>query len=93
MGKIHTRKTTIHPPLVYWSDLLDQGTAISSIAQAIAHSDEYYANFVIRPAYLNLLDRAADDGGVAYWTAQMDDGVTDQELEADLVSSPEFYAS
>jgi len=35
----------------------------------------------------------ADAGGVTYWTTQMDAGVTDEELEADLVSSPEFYAN
>ena len=79
--------------LAYWSNLLDQGSAISSVAQSIAHSDEYYANFVIEPAYLKLLGRAADASGVKYWTGQMDGGVTDQQLEADLVSSPEFYTN
>ena len=43
---------------------LDLGAATSSVAKAIAHSDEYYANFVIKPAYLKLLGRAADDAGV-----------------------------
>jgi hypothetical protein len=86
--------------LNHWSNLLDNGAAVSSVAQAIAHSDEYYANFVIKPAYLKLLNRAADNTGVAYWTAQMDGrtgNVTDQELEADLVSaggtSGEFYTN
>ena len=50
--------------LNYWTQLLDSGTAVSSVAQSIAHSDEYYANFVIKPAYLNLLGRAADEAGV-----------------------------
>ncbi|HVA50216.1 MAG TPA: DUF4214 domain-containing protein [Pirellulales bacterium] len=77
--------------LTYWSNLLDSGAAISSVAEAIAHSDEYYANFVIKPTYLKLLGRPADAAGVTYWTGQMDAGVTDQELEADLVSSAEFY--
>lgn len=81
--------------LTYWTRNLDAGVAIDSVAASIAHSDEYYANFVIRPAYANLLGRTADDAGVAYWTAQMDAGVTDQMLEADLVSSGgtsgEFY--
>ncbi|HVC98047.1 MAG TPA: DUF4214 domain-containing protein, partial [Pirellulales bacterium] len=79
--------------LSYWTQLLDSGAAVSSVAAAIAHSDEYYANFVIRPAYVKLLDRVADAGGVTYWTSQMDAGVTDQQLEADLVSSPEFYTN
>lgn len=79
--------------LAYWTKLLDQGTPISSVAEAIAHSDEYYADFVIKPDYLKLLGRAADDAGVKYWTTQMDAGLTDQQLEADLVSSSEFYQS
>ncbi|MGH7134936.1 MAG: DUF4214 domain-containing protein, partial [Pirellulales bacterium] len=79
--------------LVYWTDLLDQGTAIGSVAMAIAHSGEYYANFVIKPDYSKLLGRAADDAGVSYWTAKMEAGLTDQQLEADLVSSDEFFQS
>lgn len=78
--------------LEYWTHLLDEGTEISSVAEAIAHSDEYYANFVIRPNYLRLLGRAADDGGVQHWTAEMrDNGLTDQELQANFVASDEFY--
>ncbi|HVC96995.1 MAG TPA: DUF4214 domain-containing protein [Pirellulales bacterium] len=78
--------------LSHWTEQLDSGALSSSVAAAIAHSDEYYANVVITPAYLRLLGRAADAAGVEYWTTQMDAGETDQELEADLVSSPEFYA-
>jgi hypothetical protein len=80
--------------LAYWSGLLDHGTAISSVADSIGHSDEYYGNFVIKPDYLKLLGRAADAGGVAYWTAHMDGTsgtATDQQLDANLVSSDEFF--
>ncbi|HVW36911.1 MAG TPA: DUF4214 domain-containing protein, partial [Pirellulales bacterium] len=56
-------------------------------------SDEYYANFVIKPDYLKLLGRAADDGAVTYWTAQMQAGLTDQQFEAGLIASDEFYKS
>lgn len=77
--------------LSYWSGLLDQGTAISSVAYAIAHSAEYYQNFVITPDYQRLLGRVVDASGLAYWTTQMQNGLTDQGLEADLVSSDEFY--
>jgi uncharacterized delta-60 repeat protein len=77
--------------LAYWSQQLDSGAAISNVAQAIVHSDEYYANFVIKPDYLRLFARSADPAGIAYWTGKMDTGTTDQEIEADLVSSGEFY--
>ncbi|HVX63807.1 MAG TPA: SBBP repeat-containing protein, partial [Pirellulales bacterium] len=77
--------------LAYWAGRLDAGLAISSVAESIVHSDEYYANFVIKPAFLKLLERAADADGVSYWTTQMRGGLTDQQLEAKLVSSDEFY--
>jgi hypothetical protein len=79
--------------LAYWSQLLDNGAAVSSVAKSIAHSNEYYANFVIKPDYVKLLGREADDGGVAFWTGQMHNGLADQQLEAFLVSSNEFYAN
>ncbi len=77
--------------LDYWAHLLDQGKDISGVAESISHSDEYYANFVIKPDYLKLLGRAADAAGVSYWTGQMHNGLTDQRLEAGFVASDEFY--
>jgi hypothetical protein len=79
--------------LAYWTQLLDSNTPASAVAQLIAHSAEYYANFVIVPAYLKLLGRAADNAGVAFWTQQMQNGLTDQQLQAGFVASPEFYAN
>ena len=79
--------------LTYWVNLLNHGTAISSVAQEIAHSAEYYANFVIKPDYLKLLGRAADDAGINYWVHQMQNGLTDQQIEAGFVASDEFYAN
>jgi uncharacterized repeat protein (TIGR01451 family) len=77
--------------LAYWAQQLDSGVPVSSVAQAIGHSAEYYANFVIKPDYLKLLGRAADAGGVQYWTTQMQNGLTDQQLEAQFAASDEFF--
>ena len=77
--------------LAHWVQMLGKGAAASSVADAIGHSDEYYANFVIKPDYLKLLNRAADAAGVKYWTAKLQAGATDQELEAELAASTEFY--
>lgn len=77
--------------LAYWSGKIDQGAAISGVAESIAHSDEYYATFVIKPDYLKLLGRPADDTGLASWTQAMHNGLTDQQLEADFAASDEFY--
>jgi hypothetical protein len=78
--------------LDYWATRLDSGTALSSVAAAILHSDEYFANEVIGPAYLTYLGRSADDGGIAWWTAKLRGGMTDEQLQANLAASDEFYA-
>ena len=62
------------------------------MAEAIAHSDEYYANFVIRPDFLKLLGRPAQDSEVQSLAAQMDAGLTDQGVEAEIVATDEFFA-
>jgi ELWxxDGT repeat protein len=79
--------------LAHWTQLLDNGTPASSVAQNIGHSGEYYANFVITPAYLRLLGRAPDPLGLQGWTNAMVGGLTDQQLEAGFAASPEFYAN
>jgi hypothetical protein len=79
--------------LQYWTQQLTSGMPHSSVARAISHSDEYYANLIIRPAYVRYLGREADDSGVAYWTRQMQAGLTDEQLEAEFIASDEFYAT
>ena len=77
--------------LQYWSALLDQGVPRSSIATALAVSNEYLTNFVINPAYEKYLGRPADSSGISYWLVQMHAGLTDEGLAASLASSTEFY--
>ena len=78
--------------LAYWAGKLDGGAPAGDVAASIAHSDEYYANFVIKPDYLKYLGRAADPSGVTFWTQKMHGGLSDERLEADLIASDEFYA-
>lgn len=65
--------------------------ADSNVADAIAHSDEYFANFVIKPDYLKLLGRSADEAGLHSWTAAMRAGLSDQQVQARFAASDEFY--
>src|SRR5947209_959734 len=37
--------------LAYWTDQLDRGGNRGEIARKLTHSDEYFANIVIAPAY------------------------------------------
>jgi cyclophilin family peptidyl-prolyl cis-trans isomerase len=64
--------------------------ARSTVARGVTQSTEYYTNFVTA-AYLKYLGRAPDAYGLAYWVAQMQhNGLSDEQLEAGFLSSPEF---
>ena len=76
--------------LQVWSQLLKSGISREAFANAVDHSDEYYAT-IIRPAYEKYFGRDADDAGIAFWTSQMRSGLTDEQLEAKFIASDEFY--
>jgi hypothetical protein len=62
---------------------------LGGAAAALTHSAEYYADF-IKGAYATYLGRVPDAQGLAWWIGQMQAGVTDEQLDADLVSSSEY---
>jgi prepilin-type processing-associated H-X9-DG protein len=71
---------------------LDSGVPRSTVANTIDHSPEYFANIVITPAYQQFLGRTPDAAGLNYWVNQMLAGLTDQQLQALFIASPEFFA-
>src|SRR5205085_3320223 len=76
--------------LAYWNGQLGQAAPRAQVAATIDHSAEYFAT-IIQPAYLKFLGRAPDANGLSYWVTQMQHGLTDEQLEAGFVGSPEFY--
>jgi hypothetical protein len=76
--------------LAYWSGRLDNGEPRAIISQELTHTSEYFGT-VIKPAYVKFLGRTADPGGLSYWTNQMMAGLTDEQLEAGFIASPEYY--
>jgi RHS repeat-associated protein len=77
--------------LNYWSGRLDNHENRTIIAALLTHSAEYFQTNVIKPAYQQFLNRAADQGGLNYWTGQLQGGVTDEQMQAGFIASPEFY--
>ncbi|HEV3343589.1 MAG TPA: DUF4214 domain-containing protein, partial [Pirellulales bacterium] len=71
------------------AQLLDMPRA--DFANALVHSDQYYEDVIITPAYQKYLGRAPDAGGLAFWTRQMEAGLTDEQLEAGFIGSDEFF--
>jgi hypothetical protein len=77
--------------LALWTGQLDQGAPRSTFVNSLDHSAEYYTN-IITPAYQTFLGRTPDASGLAFWVGQMQKGMTDEQLEAGFIGSPEFFA-
>jgi pimeloyl-ACP methyl ester carboxylesterase len=78
----------------YWSGKLNGGAGREAVAALLVHSDEYYANQIIAPAYAKYLHRSSDGSGLAFWVDQMQhNGLSDESLEAHFIGSPEFYVN
>jgi hypothetical protein len=59
------------------------------VAGQFSQSGEYYSNFV-KQAYQVYLARAFDPLGLQGWVIQMEQGLTDEKLEAAFISSGEY---
>jgi hypothetical protein len=62
---------------------------VSQVAIALTTSAEYYSNRIIT-AYQTYLSRGPDVSGLAYWISRMQQGLTDEQLEAGFIGSPEY---
>jgi len=73
--------------LGYWIRTLDQGVALKDVAQSFINSPEFSlrygsldpAQFVVQ-LYANVLDRAPDAAGLAYWQNNMSHGQSRAEV-------------
>jgi hypothetical protein len=63
---------------------------LSEVAFFLTHSQEAYRYFIAQ-AYQRFLNRLPDASGIAYWVMQMQQGLTDEHLEAGFAASPEFF--
>jgi hypothetical protein len=62
---------------------------LNYVANALAHSPEYYANFVTA-AYAHYLGRTPAAAEVNHWVVQMQSGVSDERVEAGFIGSSEY---
>jgi hypothetical protein len=77
--------------LAAWAGRLDQGSITADeIVQGLVASQEYRVN-VVQGLYKQLLHRPADAGGLASWVAFLNQGGTEQQFEANLLGSDEYF--
>ena len=73
-----------------WITLLNANVPRAPIVETFLTSTEYLTD-VVEASYEQYLHRPADAAGAAFWLAQLQAGITPQQLEIALVSSDEFY--
>ncbi|MEL6736157.1 MAG: DUF4214 domain-containing protein, partial [Pseudomonadota bacterium] len=97
--------------LLFWADAFATGTSIETIAGLFANSQEAQALFpsnagssaFVEAVYLNVLGRASDPAGKAFWVGVLDQGTVSQgtfvleilkgaRAPADPGSEPSFIA-
>lgn len=94
--------------LAFWTDAMHGGQSRADVLLSFSDSAEYRQKtdgafaqglWIANPeavdvmrAYLAVLDRLPDAGGLAHWTAARDGGLEQSELVSAFVSSAEFLA-
>ena len=62
------------------------------LAVALTHSAEHYAN-IVEADYHQYLGRGADAQGLQNWVSGMQQGLTEEQLEAQFIGSQEYIAN
>ena len=82
-----------------WHTLLDQGTSLSAVTEAILNSPEGQALFnatsnagFVEQLYQTVLDRAGDAAGAQFWTSLLDSGSSRATVADGFVFSTEHFA-
>jgi sugar lactone lactonase YvrE len=66
---------------------------LASVASLVTHSTDY-DSVVVQGIYQRILSSySVDDPTVAFWVAQMQGGLSDEQLEADFIASPQYVAA
>jgi hypothetical protein len=85
--------------LDYWAGKLVTGLPLGQVSYEFSRSAEFVTTYgrlgngdFLRLVYHNVLDRDPDDGGYAYWTGKMADGMGRGSVMACFSESAEFKA-
>ncbi len=87
--------------LTYWAGQLRTGTSLAAISEAFAASPEFVSRYggldntqFVTQVYQNVLGRAPDPAGLAYWAGQLNGGtLTRGQLMVGFSESAEYGAS
>jgi uncharacterized delta-60 repeat protein len=85
--------------LQYWMGRFRSGDSLDGISNLFATSPEFVATYgsldnaaFVDRVYRNVLGRAPDSGGLAFWTGQLDGGMTRGEMMTQFSESAEYQS-
>ncbi len=76
--------------LSYWGNVLNSGTARSTVVSQIEGSQEF-SSVEVQNIYEKLLQRQADSGGLAVFTNALMSGATLEQVEESIAGSQEYF--
>ena len=83
--------------LTGWTDLIDHGTSLTTVANGFAQSPEFQTHYgsldngaFVNQLYLNVLDRPADPGGLANWVNYLNSGASRGQVALGFTESTEY---
>lgn len=96
-------RTADQSGLSFYTNQLDNGASLTDVANSLLNSDEFTSNFgslgdqtngeYVDLLYQNVLDRAADDAGKAYYVDQLEQGQSRGEVLASFSESDEHQVA
>jgi hypothetical protein len=96
----HFDRAPEYDGLTYWTGVARNGWPMAKISHAFAQSTEFQATYgaldddgYVERVYANVLDRAPDTGGRAYWVGQLGAGMSRGEVMLAFSDSAEFRAT
>jgi virginiamycin B lyase len=87
----HIGRVNLGNPHAALNPLSSPPTNLPAVASALAHSLEHYDQFITH-AYLTYLGRSPAASEVAGWAGLMQNGLSDEQLEAGFIGSAEYIA-
>ncbi len=94
-------RTPDKPGVSFWTDRLDDGASLRDVALGFTGSAEFRAAYgssltnaqYVAKFYQNVLGRAGEPGGVAFWTGELQRGVSLADVLIGFSESPENNAA
>lgn len=93
----HLLRAPKYEGITYWAGVMRSGFTISQVSDEFVLSQEFQNRYgeltdaeYVNLVYVNVLGRDADEGGLAFWIDQMNQGMTRGAVMAAFSDSPEY---